>query len=261
MAMVFLGAVFVAALCADFLAPHSYEEQFREAPAVRPSARFPLGTDELGRDRLSRLLYGTRVSLVLAPAAALFSTALAVLLGIAAALSGRRAESVFTAAFDTMLSLPWLFLILIVRAALPLNVSPVASVLITFLLLGWLGWAGPGRVVKSSVHRSLRSDSFLFAEALGCSRWRLVSVHLVSNLYPVISAQFWLSVPLFLLSEANLGLLGLGVSQPLPSWGNLLHELENYSAIRHYPEMLVPAVLLVLVVCSCQVVLPSSEAM
>src|SRR6201988_146924 len=122
-----LGLVILASLAAGWIAP-SYSEQFRDAISAPPSSRFPLGTDELGRDRLARLLYGTRVSLLLAPAAALLSTLLAALVGGTAGYLGGRCERAVTAGLDLFLSLPWLFLLLAVRALLPLNTSPLTSV-------------------------------------------------------------------------------------------------------------------------------------
>src|SRR5271166_1490911 len=104
-----------ACLCAQFLAPAHYATQFRESPNAAPSKRFWLGTDDLGRDRFSRLLYGGRVSLLLAPAAALLSTLLAACIGGLAGSLGGRFERLALAAPDLSLSLPWLFLLLTVR--------------------------------------------------------------------------------------------------------------------------------------------------
>src|ERR1700682_1416236 len=118
-AAVVLAVIFTAALFANFLAPNSYEGQFRDSVAWDPSHRFILGTDDLGRDRFSRLLYGSRVSLLLAPAAALLSTLLAGLIGGAAGYLGGRWERIVTGGVDLFLSLPWLFLLLAVRALLP----------------------------------------------------------------------------------------------------------------------------------------------
>src|SRR5271165_1887985 len=144
-ALVVLAAAVVASLAAAWLTPHSYAEQSRDFISAPPSAKFPLGTDELGRDRFARLLYGTRVSLLLAPAAALLSTLIAALLGGTAGYLGGRWERLVTSGIDVFLSLPWLFLLMAVRALLPLNTSPVTSVVLTFLLLGCLGWASPAR--------------------------------------------------------------------------------------------------------------------
>lgn len=251
--------VFSASLMAGWLAPAPYAQQFRDSTNSGPSRRFPLGTDELGRDRLSRLLYGSRVSLLLAPAAALLSTLMAALVGGVAGYSGGWWERLIMRSIDLFLSLPWLFLLLTVRALLPLNVSPVASVSITFALLGLLGWAGPARVVRAGVRSLTSSDFVLQARACGCRGSRLLVMHVLPNLKPILQAQFWVSVPVFILAEANLGLLGLGVAEPLPSWGNLLRGLENYAAVRSNPWMLAPVLLLVIVMGSLQVVFPGED--
>ncbi|MBM3813038.1 MAG: ABC transporter permease [Acidimicrobiia bacterium] len=230
-----------ASLFAGWIARHPYQKQYREAIASPPAAGFPLGTDELGRDRFSRLLHGMRISLLLAPAAALLSTTLAALLGLTAGFLGGWWDRAVTGATDLFLSLPWFFLIITVRALLPLNVAPETSVLITFGLLGLLGWASPARVIRSAVRSLERSDFLLRARAAGSSNPRLLFIHLLPNLAPVLMAQFWIAVPLFLLSEADLGLLGLGVVEPLPSLGNLLRELANFSAVAGNPWMLAPA--------------------
>lgn len=259
LAMVVLGTVVAASLGAGLFGHSSYSEQFRDAISAPPSARFWLGTDELGRDRFARLLYGTRVSLLLAPAAALLSTLIAALIGGAAGYLGGRWERLLTTGVDLFLSLPWLFLLLAVRALLPLNTSPVTSVMITFLLLGCLGWAAPARIIRAGTRTLVNADYLVQASASGISRWRLFWRHLLPNLRPILLAQFWISVPLFILSEANLGLLGLGVSEPLPSWGAMLRELENYSAILQNPWMLAPAILLVVVVSCLQLLLRTEE--
>jgi ABC-type dipeptide/oligopeptide/nickel transport system permease subunit len=105
----------------------------------------------------------------------------------------------------------------------------------------------------------VNSDYLLQARSSGISGWRLFWRHLVPNLRPILLAQFWISVPVFILSEANLGLLGLGVSEPLPSWGAMLRELENYTAVLQNPWMLAPVALLVIVVASLQVVLRTED--
>ena len=258
-ALTVLAIAVAAALAAGWVAQHSYAEQSRDVISAPPSAQFWLGTDELGRDRFARLLYGTRISLLLAPAAALLSTLLAGLIGGAAGYLGGRWERFVTAVVDLFLSLPWLFLLLAVRALLPLNTSPVTSVVITFLLLGCLGWAGPARIIRAGARTLVNSDYLVQASASGISRRRLFWRHLLPNLRPILLAQFWISVPVFILSEANLGLLGLGVSEPLPSWGAMLRELENYSAVLQNPWMLAPAVLLVVVVSCLQLLLGTEE--
>ncbi len=259
-ALACLVAVFAASLLAEWVAPASYVEQFRQLPDAPPSLRFPLGTDELGRDRLARLLYGSRISLILAPGAALLSTLIAALIGSAAAYAGGWWERLTVRGIDLALSLPWLFVLLAARAMLPLNVSPIASLIVTFLLLGLLGWPGPARVVRAAVCNLRNSDFVLQARANGCSERRLLLVHLLPNLKSILHAQFWISIPVFILAEANLGLLGLGVAEPLPSLGNLLRGLENFAAVRHSPWMLAPVVVLVVVVGSLHLIYREQEA-
>jgi len=238
----------------------SYSEQQRDFINTAPCARFPLGTDDLGRDRLARLVYGARTSLLLACVAALLATAAAALVGGAAGWLGGRIEKTALWGTDLFVSLPWLFLLLTVRALLPLDVSAGASVAITFLLLGLLGWAAPARVVRSRVRSLVASDFVLQARACGLSGTRLFLRHILPNVRPVLLAQFFVSLPLFVLSEANLGVLGLGVSEPLPSLGSLLRELQNYSMLSSRPWALAPAILLTSVVASLYALATRTEA-
>jgi peptide/nickel transport system permease protein len=250
-ALLLIGMVLFM-LGARWIAPHGYEKQFRDFVAVNPSKDFLLGTDALGRDRFARLLYGSRLSLILAPAAAAVSVFLAALIGGIAAFAGRRWESVIMLATDLTLSLPWLFLLLTIRGAMPLDVQPGISVLITFLVLGLLGWAGPARVVRAGVKKIIASDFVFQANAMGTSRSRIFFRYVLPNVRPVLMAQFWISLPVFILSEANLGAMGLSVSEPMPSWGNLLRELESQTSALEHPFLnwwlLAPIVLLVGVV-------------
>ena len=258
-ALVVLAAVAVMSIGAELFAPASYSTQFREAPNAAPSRQHLLGTDDLGRDRFSRLLYGTRVSLMLAPAAALISTLLAGFIGGIAGYSGGWVQRVAMAGTDLFLSLPWLFLLILARAMLPLNVSPLTSVVVTFVLLGLLGWAAAARVVCAGVAGMRSSDFVLLAHASGMSPTRTILCHLLPNLRPVLYAQFWISVPVFILAEANLGILGLGVAEPLPSWGSLLRELESLVSYNSEPWKIVPLVLLIVVVTCFQLLMPHEE--
>ena len=245
-----------AAVClgADFLTPHHSAEQFRQHANEPPSKTFPLGTDELGRDRLSRLIKGTRTSLLCASSSAFVAVAVAAVIGLVAGYFGGWIDEILSAVADLFLSLPWLFALLTFRALLPLNTSPGVSVTATFLLLAAVGWAPSARVVCASVANLRNSGSTLHARAYGCSNTRLLRFHILPNLKPVLSAQLWILIPAFILTEANLGVLGLGINEPAASWGNMLAELQNYQKIPEQPWILAPALLLVLVVGSIQLV-------
>src|SRR5467141_4648453 len=181
LAFVVVVAVCAVSLGANWLAPAGYAKQFREAPGASPSRQHRLGTDEIGRDRFARVLYGTRISLLLAPAAALVSTVLAALVGgLAGYLGGiwLRLARGFT---DLFLSLPWLFLLITVRALLPLNVSPLVSVMVTFLILGALGWTSAARVLCTTA-ATLRGSDFVYqARASGIRGARLFWIHVLPN--------------------------------------------------------------------------------
>ena len=254
-----LCVVFASLVLASIFVPGHYSRQFRDIPNAAPSAAHPLGTDALGRDFFSRLLYGTRVSLLLAPAAALLSTLIAALLGSAAGLLGGWFERIVLAATDLSLALPWLFVLLVVRALLPLDVSPMVSVVIAFLMMGLLGWQGSVRVICVAARGIRDSDFLLLARSSGCKPVRLLARHVAPNLRPLFYAQFWISIPLFILTEANLSILGLGVMEPMPSWGNLMRGFEDFSSLSASPWRLAPLVLLVVVVVCFQLALPSQE--
>ena len=246
-------------LAANWLAPGGYAKQYREAADAAPSRAHWLGTDEIGRDRFARVLYGTRISLLLAPAAALLSSLMAALVGgLAGYLGGGWARAAM-AVTDLFLSLPWLFLLITVRAMMPLNLSPLVSALVTFLMLGLLGWTSAARVLCTSAGWLRDSDFVRQARASGIGGTRLFWIHVLPNLKPVLYAQFWISIPAFILSEANLGILGLGVAEPLPSWGSLLKELEGLVSVGEEPWKFVPLALLVLVVTSFQILLSKQD--
>ena len=175
-----LLVVLVCSFSADLLSPAPYEKQFRESPNAAPSRQFPLGTDGLGRDRLSRLLHGSRISLLMAPAAAALTTLIAAVLGASAGYLGGWWERRVLNLTDLFLSLPWFFLLLTVRAALPLNAAPLVSVMITFLLLGLLGWAAPARVIRAGVRSRRDADFVLQARACGVRGFRLLFVLLLA---------------------------------------------------------------------------------
>ncbi len=254
-----LLVVVCLSLAAGWLAPAGYAKQYRDVADAPPSALHWLGTDEIGRDRFARVLYGTRISLLLAPAGALLSTFTAALIGGLAGYLGGTWARIAMAITDLFLSLPWLFLLITVRALMPLNVSPLFSVLVTFLMLGLLGWTAAARVLCSTAATLRNSDFVRQARAAGISQTRLFWMHVVPNLKPVLLAQFWISIPVFILSEANLGILGLGVAEPMPSWGSLLREIEGLVSVGEQPWKFVSLILLVIVVTSFQLVLSQPE--
>lgn len=258
-AVVLLAGVALGALFAPVIAPYSYSRQFRESPNAAASHEFPMGTDDLGRDRFSRLVYATRVSIVLAPAAALVSVLVALLI---CALSGVRvplADEAVGGLTTLSLSLPWIFLFIILRALLPLNTRPGTSILLTFGLMGIAGWAWPARIFRATIRQIREAGWLVEARASGISPPRIALVHIWPHLRDVAVAQFRVLIPTYILAEASLGLLGLGVSEPLPSWGNLLAELQHPGRVGDNPWILAPLVLLMLVMIALETLQPVRE--
>jgi ABC-type dipeptide/oligopeptide/nickel transport system permease subunit len=258
-AITLLSLVALLAVTASLSPRFDYSRQDREHVAGSPSADHWLGTDVLGRDRLARMLHGARLSLSLAAAAAALTLLLAFVFGAVPAFCGGHGAGLARAAIDLMLSLPWLFLLLIARALLPLNISPIGSAVVTFFMLGLLGWGLPARVLQTRASQLRHAEFALLARATGVSQSRLLLVHLIPNLRPLLRTQFWIAVPVFVLAEANLSLLGLGVSPPLPSLGSLLREMESDLALGTDFFSITPLLLLLLLVGSLQLAFHASE--
>ena len=223
------------------------------------SREHPLGTDGLGRDRLQRLAQATLLSLSMAAGAAALTTTFAAVSGLIAGSAGPRMQGLALRAFDLLMALPWVFLAMILRGVLPLDTPPLVATASTYLLMACFGWPACARVVSRGV-LSLRQSAWMAQQrAHGIREARLLGCHLLPNLRPILMAQFLITVPAFLVTEINLGLLGLGTAEPLPSWGTMLRDLEGYGAWTGSRTQLVPLITLVAVTASLQLFLASEE--
>lgn len=259
-AAVLLTCVVLCAVFATKIAPFSYERQFREVPNAAPGAQFLMGTDEIGRDRFSRLIYATRVSVVLAPAASVVSIVLALLISVLASARAHLARPAVFGLTTICLSMPWIFLFIILRAELPLDTGPFISILLTFGLMGVAGWAWPARVFAASIEQVSQSEWLIQARASGLREARIAVVYVWPHLRAIALAQFRVLAPAYILSEASLGLLGLGVADPVPSWGNLLQDLQHPDLVKANPWVLAPLGLLVVVMVCLEALGSAREA-
>jgi len=214
----FLLALGVLAVLAPVLAPRPYDAVDLPAALSPPCARHLLGTDALGRDLLSRLLYGARVSLAIGVVATLVSVVIGVSYGAVAGYCGGRVDNLMMRFVDVLYGLPYMFVVILIV------MMAGRSLLNLFIALGAVQWLTTARIVRGQV-RSLKEREFVeAARALGVGPGRLIFRHIVPNLLGVVAVYATLNVPTVMLQEAFLSFLGLGVEHPMPSWGTLIAE-------------------------------------
>ena len=224
-----LGALIVVTMLvmaafAERIAPYAYDETVRGARMKAPSAAHWLGTDGFGRDVLSRTIWGSRVSLEIGLFATVLSLVVGTLVGSVAGYLGGAVDTTIMRAADVFLSVPALFLILIVVALFG------ASLINTALVIALVTWAPVARIVRSEC-LSLRGRDFVqAAHALGAGHARVLGRHVLVNALPVIVVQTSLLLGQTILIESGLSYLGLGAQPPLPSWGNMVVDGRQFLA-------------------------------
>jgi peptide/nickel transport system permease protein len=181
-----------------------------------------LGTDDLGRDHLSRLLFAAQVSLSVGFIAASLSLSIGVSLGILTGYYGGITDDIVTWVISTLNSIPSLFLLLIVAAVL----QPSPTTLI--IVLGFLGWTTTTRLVRGETLSIREREYILSARAAGASPWRIMFVHILPNLFSIIVITLAIDIGNLILVEAALSFLGLGIKAPIPSWGNMLTNAQTF---------------------------------
>lgn len=224
-----------------------------------PHRVFVLGTDPLGRDYFSRLLYGGQLTLAAGLLASIIALTIALVLGTAAGYGGRTLENVIVWVGDVFLSLPWLYLLLAARAFLPLDMAPGDAFLTIVVLLGVVGWAAPMRIVRGVVLGAKAREFVDAARVAGAGHVHILIRHILPQTYSVLATQATLLIPAYMLAEVTLSFVGLGVNEPRPSWGNMLAELPRTSVLSPEPWTFAPAILLVAVTWLYHSVLSSSH--
>lgn len=216
-------------------------------PAVGGQA-FLLGTDRLGRDVLSRILYGARISLTIGLLGITVSFVLGIVIGGLAGYHGGITDLIVQRVIEVLQSIPSIPLWLALAAIMPVTWSPILIYLGITVILGLLDWTGLARAVRSKLLALREEDYVLAAQLMGAGSPRIIGRHLVPGFMSHLIASATISVPGMILGETALSFLGLGLRPPITSWGILLTEARDVSAIAFYPWLLLPMVPVFLVV-------------
>ncbi|MBI3652818.1 MAG: ABC transporter permease [Acidobacteria bacterium] len=204
-----------------------------------------LGTDALGRDRLSRMLLASRFSLLVAPLSMLLASLLGIVIGCLAGYSRRWLDALLMRVADAMMALPVLVVVLAARAAFPLALSPARAGVLLVALFVAIGWAEMARLARGEVLALRQRDFVTAAYSLGMTQRRILFRHILPNMSRPLLIQMTLMLPAFLLNETALSYLGVGLQEPEPGWGNMLAAANDLTLLQAQPfELLAPALLI-----------------
>lgn len=238
-----LGALLVLALLAPLIAPYAFDALDLARRRGAPSLRHLFGTDELGRDLLTRILYGARISLAIGLVSATLSAAIGVTIGAVAGFFGGIIDAALMRLTDAMLSVPRLPLLMIAAAVL----EPSVPLLIA--LVGAVGWMETARVVRADVQSIAVRDFVTAARASGARTPRIVLRHILPGVVPTIAVALTLSVGRGILLESALSFFGVGVQPPTASWGNMLYQAQTTMSSEPWLGVFPGAFIFVTVLC------------
>ena len=212
----------LAALLAPVLTPYSYEEITSTGRLAKPSLQHLLGTDELGRDVFTRLLYGARISLMVGLIPTVLSMAAGAILGILAGFLGGKIDSIIMRLADIMLAFPSMLLAMVIMYTLGDGIMNI------FLALALVNWASVARIVRAETLKLKETEYVEAAHSIGVSRLKIMLRHILPNCIPSLIVLFTLNIPSAILSESSLGFLGLGIQKPMASWGLMVNAGRQY---------------------------------
>ncbi len=249
--LAYIVFITLVAICAQWIAPFGYDFQDPKAMLINPAASHWLGTDELGRDLLSRLIFGARISLAVAYFSTLFSLFLGTVFGAVSGYAGGRLDNFLMRIADVVYSFPDLLLIILINASidreglanmfaglhLPWLIRMVSPEILSLLIaLSLVSWVNIARLVRGEVLR-IREEKFVEAAvALGAKPGSILFKHILPNTLGPLIVTITFRIPSVILAESTLSFIGLGIQPPLASWGTLANA--GFMHLRFHPHLI-----------------------
>ena len=235
LSLIYIFLLVFVALITPFIAPYDYAYQDLALGASPPSSEHLLGTDTLGRDLLTRMMYGSRISLMVGFLATSVALIIGVIWGTIAGFSGGKTDAIMMRIVDTLYGIPFIILIILLMVIFGRNL------VLLFLAIGAVEWLTMARIVRSQVLNLSRQEFILSAEAMGVGKLSIIFRHLIPNAMGPVIVYATLTVPQIMLLESFLSFLGLGVQPPLSSWGLLIRDgavsMEEYWWLLIFPSL------------------------
>ena len=232
---IYILFIIILALITPLIVPYDYAYQDLDLGPSGPSASHWLGTDTLGRDLLTRMMYGSRVSLMVGFLATMVALSIGVIWGTVAGFSGGKVDTIMMRIVDVLYGIPFIIFVILLMVIFGRNL------ILLFMAIGAVEWLTMARIVRSQVMTLSKQEFILAAEAMGVSRVGIIYKHLIPNAIGPVIVYATLTVPQIMLLEAFLSFLGLGVQAPLSSWGLLIRDgavsMEEYWWLLIFPSL------------------------
>jgi len=238
-ALVVVGLLIFTAVFADFLAPYPYDYSVISEALRFPSRAHPLGTDAVGRDFLSRMIYGARVSLIVGFSVQIIALTFGLPFGILGGMLGGWVDYVIMRWVEVLTSIPiWLFALFLISVWAGSESSGGSGMLKVIVAIGLIGWVDICRLTRAQILSLRQKDYVLSAHTIGATQFQIARRHLMPNAISPLIIAVTLGIPAAIFTEAGLSFLGFGINEPLPSWGKMVADSSSYIRVYWYLGLL-----------------------